>query len=358
MDITSFINSKDIREYHKQIGYEYNSVEAAWLVSQCNSKTLEQKHEAWLWIIDNMPDMEIKDCGRWDGHFRKREEIQANVESIHKLLRDYMEMEDAFIKEFEENTGGWFYTYKYYYSSFKYRCGSSDLVGFFSTYEKCVNHIQDNVDAEDSNLIEIKRTLPDEGDVFRGDIMIDLSGRIMEVSPNYSESENKRWYEIDGFFDELWFCFPVPFKRGDIVSICNRYHPEDREPIVIDGIIVPHGWDEEEYTKKRRDHGDTSDMNIWGYAANVEWVGGYRSVYSEVWWNYMDAEYYSNELKGNNRVLKPVSNWLKGELGDALDLLLAGYHHIVMEEYLAETVPSLYTKEGLEKAGFPAEGDE
>ena len=49
---------------------------------------------------------------------------------------------------------------------------------------------------------------------------------------------------------------------------------------------------------------------------------------------------------------------LKGELGDALDLLLAGYHHIVMEEYLAETVPSLYTKEGLEKAGFPAEGDE
>lgn len=59
MDITSFINSKDIREYHKQIGYEYNSVEAAWLVSQCNSKTLEQKHEAWLWIIDNMPDMEI-----------------------------------------------------------------------------------------------------------------------------------------------------------------------------------------------------------------------------------------------------------------------------------------------------------
>jgi hypothetical protein len=63
-------------------------------------------------------------------------------------------------------------------------------------------------------------------------------------------------------------------------------------------------------------------------------------------------------LKGYNRILKPVSNWLKGELGDSLDLLLAGYHRIVMEEYLAGTVPVLYTKEGLKSAGFPVEGDE
>ena len=358
MDISSFINSKDIREYHKQIGYEYNSVEAAWLVSQCNSKTLEQKHETWQWIIDNMPDMEIKACGRWNGHFKNKEVIYSNVESIHRLLHDYMEMENAFIKEFKDNTGGWFYKYKYYYSSFKYRCSSSDFEGFFSTYENCEKHIQDNVDAEDSNLIEIKRTLPDEGDAFHGDIMIDLSGRILEVSPNYSENDNKRWYEIDGFFDELWFCFPVPFKRGDIVSICNRYHPEDREPIVINGIIVPYGRNEEEFINKRREHGDTSDMNIWGYAADVEWVSGYRGVYSEVWWNYMDAEYYRDELKGYNRVLKPVSNWLKGELLDDVDLFLAGYHHIIMEEYLAQTFPVLYLKEWMEKAGFPAEGDE
>ena len=352
MDFADFINSKDISEYHKKIGYEYNTLEAAWLVSQCHHVTLEQKHEAWQWIIDNMPDMEIKNCGRWNGDF--------NEESIHKILREYIEMENAFINKFKECEGRWLYVYKYYYRSLKYDCSSSDIEGFFSTYENCEKHIITNVDAEDSNLIEIKRSLPDEGKItgLHGSIMIDLSGRIMEVSPNYSESENKRWYEIDGFFDELWFCFPVPFKRGDIVSICSRYHPEDREPIVIDGIIVPHGWDEEEYIKKQREHGDTSDMNMWGYAANVEWVGGYRSIYSEVWWNYMDAEYYSDELKGNNRVLKPISNWLKGELGDDLVLLLSGYHHIMLEEYLSATVPVLYTKEGLNLAGFPADGDE
>jgi hypothetical protein len=140
--------------------------------------------------------------------------------------------------------------------------------------------------------------------------------------------------------------------------LCSRYHPEDRDPIVIDGIIVPYGWDEEEYISKRREHGDTSDMNIWGYAADIAWVGEYCGAYREVWWNYMDAEYYREELKGINRVLMPISNWLKGELGDELDLLLAGYHHIMLEEYLSQIVPVLYTKEGLKLAGFPVEEEE
>ena len=29
MDITDFINSRDIREYHREIGYEYDSLEEA-----------------------------------------------------------------------------------------------------------------------------------------------------------------------------------------------------------------------------------------------------------------------------------------------------------------------------------------
>ena len=36
MDFTNFINSKDIRDYHREIGYKYNTLEAAWLVYQCD----------------------------------------------------------------------------------------------------------------------------------------------------------------------------------------------------------------------------------------------------------------------------------------------------------------------------------
>ena len=41
MDITGFINSKDIREHHRAIGYKYNELEADWLVYQCHNETLE-----------------------------------------------------------------------------------------------------------------------------------------------------------------------------------------------------------------------------------------------------------------------------------------------------------------------------
>ena len=344
MDISRFINSTDIRNYHKKIGYEYNSVEAAWLVSQCHSKTLEEKHEAWQWIIDNMTDMEIVNCGRW---------VSEKGQTIHKVLADYMEMEKTFVKEFKDSSRGWLYMYKYYFMD------SIDTEGCFSSYENCEKHIMENYHPEETNHIEIRRGLPDKGDIFHGSfITIDLSGRILSVFTDYWKEENHRWNGISRFFGELWFNFPVPFKRGDIVYLKSRYQSDKHSPIVLDSIIVPSGEDKEEYIKKRREHGDTSDMDIWGYAADVEWCNGYNGIYNDTWWNYMDAEYYREELTGFNRLLKPVSNWLKGEFGDGVDLLLAGYHHIMMEEYLSRAVPVIYTKEGLKMAGFPAEGDE
>jgi hypothetical protein len=168
---------------------------------------------------------------------------------------------------------------------------------------------------------------------------------------------NSRWYELDGLFDELWFEFPVPFKRGDIVWIKSRYRPEEADPIVLTDSIIPPRWDRDKYLEKRRNSGDTSDMNIWGYAVDMEWYNGYHGVYSEVWWNYMDVEYYRKDLYGVERVLKPISNWLKGEFGDDLCLLLAAYHWIMSGASVSEMKPAGYTKEGLKLAGFPVEED-
>ena len=44
MDITRFINSRDIREHLKKIGYQFTSLEAAWLIWQCKNITLAEKH--------------------------------------------------------------------------------------------------------------------------------------------------------------------------------------------------------------------------------------------------------------------------------------------------------------------------
>ena len=103
----------------------------------------------------------------------------------------------------------------------------------------------------------------------------------------------------------------------------------------------------------RSEHGgDTSDMNLYGYAMADS---GYIGPYKEVWFNYMDVEYYRKELKGINRVLQIIRNWLKGDFGDDLCLLLAGYHRILQEEVLAKTVPRMYLPDALKLAGFPTD---
>ena len=350
MDFTNFINSKDIRDYHREIGYQYNALEAAWLVSQCYRKTLEQKHEAWKWIIDNMPDQEIENYGRWESE---------RGESIHKVLAEYMEMENQFIAEFKNNSGGWLYSYKSYYNTSDYKHDSYSYEGVFTSWEKCLQYVEENEDGEDISFIEIRRGKADDDDMFRnnGDIEIDLFGRIMNVYPCYSQEENERWYYLDSFFDELWFEFPVPFKKGDIVCIKSRYCLEQVDPIVLTGIIIPPWSERDKYLEKRRKGGDTSDMNIWGYAADMEWHNGYHGVYSEVWWNYMDVEYYRKELSGVERVLKPISNWLKGEFRDDLCLLLSAYHQIMSDVAVSKMTPAGFMKEGLKLAGLPVEED-
>ena len=51
MDIFRFVNSKDVREHLKSIDYEFNSLEAAWLIYQCRDAAIDEKHKAWNELI-------------------------------------------------------------------------------------------------------------------------------------------------------------------------------------------------------------------------------------------------------------------------------------------------------------------
>ena len=59
MNSYEFVNSRDVRAHWEESGFVPNALESAWLVSQSNNHTIEEKHEAWLWIISNMPDCQI-----------------------------------------------------------------------------------------------------------------------------------------------------------------------------------------------------------------------------------------------------------------------------------------------------------
>lgn len=345
MDFYNFVNSKDIREYHQTIGYQYNAVEAAWLVSQCRNASMEKKHEAWQWIIDNMPDMKIE-CVSLRKEYRDL--------SIHETLKRYMEMQNRFLDEYRTKSDGWVYTY--YFS-----CRMSDGVlvwddrnGIFCSWDKCFKHIFNDSDLEDVESIKIYRVPIDEGDYpyTRGCVNLSIYCSIMDVEIGVESDTAKEYIDLEHIFDDMWFAFPVPFKKGDIVRVLH--YSWKTEPIVIEGIVAPPGRDLDEYIKHLKEHGgDSSDMNIWGYAVGD--LTHYSGVYNEVWWNYMDVEYYREELVGRERALIPISAWLKGELGDDVTLLLAAYQRAMLEEAMSQTVPCLYTMEGLKKAGLPKE---
>ena len=346
MDITSYINSKDIRDYHREIGIEYNALEAAWLVYHNRGRSLEEKHAAWQWIIDNMPDMPI-DC------VRLYEEYQGS--SVHEAIKAFMDMQNRFIEEFTAPKDGWVYRYKYYISLPDVEESCLDQEGVFSSWDKCIEFIGLYEDVRYMTGISIYRTEVDSRDYFpsrHGHIYVDVQRKIMDIEPWFDdETEKKKYHGLIRFFDDMWFEFPVPFKKGDIVTLAAE--DAKSSPIVLESTLVPPGENAEEYRKWRKENGgDTSDMCFWGYAIDVVDYSGYNGIYTDNFWNYMDIKYYRGELKGRQRVLKSISAWLKGELGDDPELMLIAYHRIMLEEALSQTVPCLYTNEGLQKVGL------
>ena len=70
--------------------------------------------------------------------------------------------------------------------------------------------------------------------------------------------------------------------------------------------------------------------------------------------DYLSLEYYPGPLDGKKRILKAVSNYLKGEID--LTLLLNAYYVLMGEENIKQNRERMnITKEGLRLAGLMEE---
>lgn len=149
-------------------------------------------------------------------------------------------------------------------------------------------------------------------------------------------------FYIYDVFDGLWFDFPTPFKKGDI--LCEYVDGEEtfgfcRGPFVMKGI-TPEG-----VRKSTREHGDTNDMNAWGYFQDPD-----GTIYYEVMFNYMNLEFYRGDLKGVRRILTAFGNYLKGKIDEAL--LCRAYHYNMCEDNAKQNIPRGFTEEGMRLAGI------
>ena len=144
----------------------------------------------------------------------------------------------------------------------------------------------------------------------------------------YDQEEN----DIDNIFINI----PNPFKRGDLLQYNNKI-------LVLDWIITDKEKLNEELLKGKYD-----SMDMYGYCYLVDEKG---NVYCDDIHNYDSWEYADKELTGMERILKLISNSLKGKIG--LDLLLTAYDYIKTDSNVDNL--KFFTDEGLALAGFNEE---
>ena len=152
--------------------------------------------------------------------------------------------------------------------------------------------------------------------------------------------------ELDDFAG-MWFDFPTPFKKGDILigsSIDLAWCRSD--VFVLDWVIT----NDRELVKKRKDGWDSMDMVAIGYFQE-----GDGRVYHECMHDYMNLQYYHGELMGIKRILKALSSFQKGEV--ELDLFINAYHTILTEEQFKRIYPKYYTEEGMKLVGLEKRED-
>ena len=320
-EICRFVNSKDIRQHLLEIKYNFTTTEAAWLVSQCQNITLDEKINAWKDIIKTMPDQPLDS--------RK---ISLQNKSIHEVISCFIEQKKKVSEIFFTVNQKSFYQYILLDGR-----GYSEPM-LYSSYENCFNQLHQELAKYEAESVT--------GKIIRSELDCSYT-----IHAYYNHNFQIKDFEIYGnlgepdlnlltFFEDLWLPFPVPFKKGDILYNPYEYN-SSISPIVMTDITPL------KYESDGRRHADNTDMNVWGYFCDK--VNG--TIYWDVTWNYMDFEYFPKEkLTGKNRILKALSNLLKEKID--IELFIRAYHLIILEETQNDLMPYWIKKECLRLAGL------
>ena len=325
--ILQFVNSKDIREHLQSIGYQFNALEASWLIWQSRNTTLEERHQAWERVIREYPD----------GLIEERMNTKPQP-SLHGFLREYMEMENRYLEQFQNPDG---VVYQLHYHFYK-----TDFTSECRVYSRFEPEKMNCLFGDDDDLREITCTrLPVDGtddDALGFTLYIDLDRnmRILRIRPGTYVNEHDWEIQMD-VFQGLWFDFPTPFQKGDI--LWNPHLPENMNTFVCTSINH-HELENGKTIKELQKSGDASDMNAHGF-----FVDGY-GVYTEVMPSYMDCEYYPRKLEGVQRLLIPLSAYKKGEASE--ELMIHALHYMRAEIEKDNTGLRFYTAEALKKVGI------
>lgn len=346
LNLYRFINSRDIRKHLEDMKYEFNALEAAWLIYQCATATLEEKHDAWTWIIENMSDMEVIE--RPNCTYR---------ESLHDTLRKYMELEKRLLDMYVEPADS-VYLCEYFIGKDK-----DDEKNAYFDIDECLKGILDywsdfdSEDLADGATTEVTRYF--RNNYCRIQVEYDSDYAVKSIIAYHVPLEllDEECDDLElNFFDGLWFDFPTPFKKGDIICRFSDSESDEktgfcRGPIVLEGLLPWYLKDDGPRSLKsyiNGENGDTTDMTVYGYFMYED-----GHIYRECTYNYMDMEFYRGPLTGIRRMYKALSNYIKGYID--LELFLYVHRMFMLDKQKEDFTANCFTDEGLRLAGLMAD---
>ena len=311
-DIYKYFNSGDIAEHCKIIEHKFTAIETAYMVWHSNHHTLAAKHSAWQKIIDTMPDEGFPTEWDFNGHM------------LHSFLKMYMQLQSDFIKDFCTTKESYIYTcatlqkYDVLYSS--------DNI-FFNSYEACFASLKNNMDDDFYGEIvkgEITRyrlyssPISFEKAVESESIVFDRNMQIIDVYPSdYETGGDKKFLGPSYGFFEMFVVIPAPFKKGDIVTGVDAISidTQSHKPFVLESMpywfnnIDP--GDYEGQRKRMIDCGaDGIDME-----AAILFIDSQGRIRNGAGYDYLDLEYFRDELIGNDRFLNVLNRCVQGKIG-------------------------------------------
>lgn len=302
MDIYGLIESTAVRNYLQDIRYLFNSIECAVLILSNMTMTAEERETVLSELMASMPDMTLME-----------------EQSLFSKLQQYIALQQKGIHDFYFHAEDEVY-YLTAYSDFD-RYIERPLKSICKSMDECLQFA--------------KQTTPKQIQIKKGCFGTDTISAELTLNAGFeplrivNRLENDPCQGISSILRQSKdLKIPLPFRAGDIVCLPFSVSRKPPAPMVIDGKpdITPFDWVCANGVFKASSHGITLDFLP----------------------EFERFEYYTDELKGRDRILKPISHFLKGDIRN-LEVFITAILKTYSEEQInqddVEYIQDIYEEE-------------
>lgn len=313
MDFLNFVNSNAVRSHLQEIRYQPTSLEAAWLVYQCETASLEEKCAAWREIIETLPD-----CPTGS---RTRGLKPEHRDSVYTFLQAYIAQQEQLAAAFLQADEPAVYDLQYQFLPKGERFWRQwrTVDENFPTLEACLQAVPR--DEGEVRQITVRKYNAEGDFLMAAKFLPDHRLAFAEPRPGslYAMSmEKSEWAVYTGVLypvgnSQRTLNFPLPFRPGDLL-----YNPNSPEATFCGGVFV------------------AAQTDSYCHRLGFFQQENHPDKIIPLIFRIMDCEYYPAEaLTERHRLLSLLSKFLKGKQCSwrfcwDFAVFLNGYHDLLL----------------------------